>query len=456
MDERMNWHGLTYEEHPVEMWQLLDDGLTMGVFQIEKGYARQLCKKMRPRSIDHLGLIVALNRPGPIRAGVPESLIRRMHGEEEVTYDHPILEPITKATYGHLVYQEHIMRFFSALGYSESDADEMRKILGKKKPEVMATVRYGEGEWQGKGYTMMAEAAGIDSGTADRLWAKIEGFASYSFNKSHAIAYATMAFRTVYAKWKGAAKFTIACIQTNPEDAGDYVSEGRRRHIQVRPPSMRLSDVDIRDIDGDIYFGFANIKGIGKGAAQYVVYLRDTYGNMGPDEFREALAREQRIWADDRPDKRSPGQTFGQNKIDLLLDAGAFDDYIVRDLPLAERQAKEKELLQVILSDNCEEVFQLHHEEVEGCDTYLDLDNDEVKRVDIPGVVASVSEKRTKKTNEAMGIVTVEYQGDEAEFVIFPQEWKSHRSLWKERTPGIFSLRKTDRGIAFHQGLMLS
>lgn len=456
--EKLDWHAETYADHPEGMWQLLDAGLTLGIFQIEKGYARQLCKSMRPRSIDDLGVIVAINRPGPIRAGVPESYVRRMHGEEAVSYDHPILEPITNTTYGHLVYQEQIMQFFSAIGYSKGDADEVRKILGKKKPEVMATVRVGTDEWVGKGYMQMAQAAGIPEPIAKLLWSKIEGFASYSFNKSHAIAYGTLAFMTLLAKWRDSPRFIIACIQTNPDDAGDYVSEGRRMGVQVKPPHIHRSGWDISVEDGDILFGFSNIKGIGKGMAKYIVELRDRYTDLyNLTDLKQALDTEQEEWAQNADVPRSPRQRLGVNKMDLLEMAGAFDELTPRELSLPKLQKLEKELLQVILTDNCEEIFGYHSNVIDACDTYHDLESLEGEgRVDIPGIVATVSEKRTKAGNRAMGIVTIEYQGDAAEFAVFPREWSSYRFMWRERTPAIFTLRKTDRGIHFDRGERLN
>lgn len=455
--EKMDWHALTYEEHSEEMWRLLDRGLTLGIFQIESGYARHLCKEMKPRSIDDLGVIVAINRPGPIRAGVPESYILRRRGEEEVTYDHPILEDITKNTYGHLVYQEQIIKFFEAIGYDKGDADEIRKILGKKKPEIMATVRRGTSEWEGKGYMQVAEQAGIDEETAKLIWAKIEGFASYSFNKSHAIAYGTLAFRTLYAKWRDTPNYIISCIQTNPKKAGVYVGEGRRMEIAVSPPNIDFSGWDIAAHGDGIYFGFSNIKGVGKGAAQYIVTLREKFQPKSLEEFRDGLTSEQAIWEEARTTARSPRQRLGSNKVDLLADVGAFDDYEHRELSMIKIQEMEKELLQVILTDNCEETFERHGDKLEKCDNYYDLELEVTGvKVDIPGIIASVEEKRTRKDNKAMGIVTIEYQGDEAEFVVFPREWDSYKFLWKERTPAIFTLVKTDRGTHFDKGVRLS
>jgi DNA polymerase III alpha subunit len=154
---------------------------------------------------------------------------------------------------------------------------------------------------------------------------------------------------------------------------------------------------------------------------------------------------------------KSPQMRLRANQIEAIEQAGGFDRYFERDLPLREVQQLEKSLLKVILTDNCEEILAYHSEQVANCNLYLDLDTtDTGVKVDIPGIVASVSEKRTKRDGKAMGIVTVEYQGDEVEFVVFPREWKAYKFMWRERTPGIFSLMKTDRGIHFDKGVGLS
>lgn len=457
----IDWSSLTDEDLEEDGWKLLDMGLTLGVFQIEKGYARQLCKSFKPRSIEDLGIIVALNRPGPIRSGAPDSFIARRNGEEAVSYDHPILEDILEPTYGWFLYQEQVIAFFSKLGFSLGDADAVRKILGKKKPEEMKALRDGTGEWKGKGYFAAAEAAGIDPQSADAIWAKIEDFAKYSFNKSHAIAYATIAFRTLYAKYNAPAQFVMACIRTNPDDAGDYVSEGRRMGIKVLPPDIMRSQPEVAVVNGDIYFGFSNIKGIGKGSAEFLCDLRDEYSLSDPEALFDAIQDKQEDWAQRqkdgklRPKEKSPRQQFRQNLIPLLEQAGAWQEYEPRDLTMLETQKLEKELLGVILTDNCDEIFDKNADAIDDCDSYADLELSDGEKLRLPGAVSSVVTKKTKKDGKAMGIVTIEYRGDSTEFVVFPRQWQDYRFLWKERTPAIFTLSKGDRGVRFEDAIKL-
>jgi DNA polymerase-3 subunit alpha len=454
--KQVNWSGLEHrEEIDPAMWEYLDKGLTLGVFQIEKGYARQLCKEFQPRSVEDLAIIVALNRPGPIRSGAPDSFIARRHGTEDVTYDHPILEDILEETYGWFLYQEQVIQFFGKLGYDLSEADAVRKILGKKKPEAMEALYHGKGEWEGRGWLDIA--APQLGGAAQTIWDKLEGFAAYSFNKSHAVAYATIAYRTLVAKFLDPQAFVVACLRTNPDDAGDYVTEGRRMGISVLAPEIDRSDVDVSVVDEDVVFGFANIKGIGKTTAAYALSLRKKRDLSSPEKFLEALEKEQEEWKNRSEGNkgRSPRQKFRANLVHTMVDAGVWDRYNERSLTLVERQKLEKELLQVVLTDNTAEILENNSDTLEQCHRFVDLGNGNGS-FRLPGVVASVSEKRTKKERKAMGIVRIEYEGEDAEFVVFPEHWRSYGFLFKDRTAGVFEIAKTDRGLHFKGGVKLT
>lgn len=448
----VEWSGLERQKHPEEMWKMLDDGLTLGIFQIERGYARRLCEEMKPRSVDDLAAIVSLNRPGPIRSGAVEAYMRRLAQVEEVTYGHPILEEILRPTYGLFLYQEQVIAYFSKLGYNLSDADAVRKILGKKKPEALQALLDGEGEWEGKGYLMVATGVLGNVGYAMQIWDKIAEFAKYSFNKPHAVEYATLAFRTLYAKYTATPEYIMACIRTNPDEAGLYVAEGRRMGITVAPPHITKSDVDVSVCEGDIYFGLSNVKGVGKAAAKYLVGLRDRYGCTTPDELQHAINMEHSDWEDTFKKGKSPRQRLRSNQIEALINAGAFDEYESRSLTLVKRQELEKELLGVILSDECDQAFENNFELLQDCDDY----ESEEEFVTLPGVITQLKATKTKAAGKDMGIVTIEHSGSEAEFVVFPQQWKAYKFLWRERTPGIFTLKKTERGIHFQEGQKLN
>jgi DNA polymerase-3 subunit alpha len=443
-----------------QMWEMLDQGLTLGVFQIENGYARQLCKEFKPRSIEDLGIIVSLNRPGPRRSKAPDSFIRRRNGDEDVTYDHPILEDILEPTYGWFLYQEQVIAFFNKLGYSLSESDAVRKILGKKSPEQMVALYNGEGEWENRGFSKVAIEAGIDRPTADVIWKKLEDFAKYSFNKSHAIAYATIAFRTLYAKYKAPAEFLIACIRTNPDASGEYVAEGRRMGINVLAPDILTSHEGISVVDNKIIFGLTNIKGVGSGTAERIVEIRQKHDISSPEKLSDAIDAEQIVWEESKKiakeketafNQRSPKQVIPANRIPNLYDAGAWDNYESRDISLSERQKLERQMLGVIVTDETDEIFAMHYDMISECDSYADLEyGEDGTTILVPGVVTECLEKLTKRDSSKMGIVTIEYQGDAIQFVVFPKDWSAYQFAWKEMMTGIFSLTKTQKGVKFN------
>lgn len=459
-NERVEWSGLEHRgPYPDEMWELLDKGLTYGIFQIEDGYARRLCEQFKPRSIEDLSIIVALNRPGPIRSGAPDSFIIRRNGGEDDKFDGrkiELLRELLEPTYGWFLYQEQVIAFFTKLGYDLGDADAVRKILGKKKPEEMQALKNGEGEWKGKGYFDMATKI-MDRGLAEEIFSKIEDFAKYSFNKSHSVAYATIAFRTLYAKWKDAASFVMALIKTNPDDAGNYVGEARRMSIAIEPPDILKSEAEIALVDGTIYFGFSNVKGIGKGSAEYLCQLRKKYRIGHPDNLREALEEATEEWkAKKTPGAKSPKQKFRANCVDALVEAGAFDNYHPRTLTMSNRQAKEREYLGVVLTDNTQQAFDNNFDLLADCDSYADvLESDSIGTWTLPGVITNVKPVKAKASGKDMGIVKIEYHGDEVEFVVFPQDWTRFNFLWKERIAGVFTINRTDRGFSFKQGIKL-
>lgn len=473
----VEWSGLDLEEHEEGMWKLLDDGLTLGIFQIEdKPYARKLCKDFKPRSIQDLSAIVALNRPGPIRSGAPESFITRRNGGKDKLFDgreNDFLKDILEPTYGWFLYQEQVIAFFSKLGYSLSDADQVRKILGKKLTMEMTDLRNGNGEWKGKGYFDKAEL--IDPPEEGELpgrmphdiWSTLENFSKYSFNLSHSIAYAIIAFRTLYAKYNAPAEFFMACIRTNPDEVGKYVAEARRMGIEILPPDIDHSESEVSIKKNKIYFGLANIKGIGKGTAEYVVNLGKRHDISTSEFLSDAIEHEQKLWEEEKKkaveelrffNKKSPRMSCRSNVVVALARAGVFDNYEARSMTMQEIQNTERELLGVILTDTCQEAIDGNADLLSQCDTYTDLEED--LALDpyyvLPGIITEVRDTVTKKDQKEMAIVTIEWEDKDVRFAVFPGEFQSYKFLWKERTPGIFTLKKTEKGINFVRGQKLT
>lgn len=236
--------------------------------------------------------------------------------------------------------------------------------------------------------------------------------------------------------------------------------------VAVLPPDLRLSDVDVAINGKDIFFGLSNIKGIGKGTARYITKMVRQHDCYSRSDLERALALEQSEWElrkkahnTDNPmpfKERSPKSNLRSNVIELLERIGAFDAYVAREVTLPQMQQAEKELLGIILSDNTEEAFRANQDLLDDCDTYADLyesESDVYTR--LPGIITSVRQTKTRANGTEMGIVNIEYGMDRIEFVVFPQQWKAYKWLWKERTPGIFKLKRTDRGINFEEGMRL-
>jgi DNA polymerase-3 subunit alpha len=497
----LDWSGLDLLDYPEEMWELLDRGYTAGIFQVEGGQARQYCKELRIRSVEELAVPITLNRPGP-QENAP-AYIARHNGQEEVTYPHPFLESVTSSTYGIFIYQEQIIAFFNKLGYTLSESDAVRKILGKKKPEDLDALAKGTEEWDfstsatkvviqpkdyegnptgdpvtitHKGYFQMARLNGIDDRAAQTIWDSIVKFASYSFNKSHSVAYAVLAFRCLLAKYYAPAQFYRACINTvettkKAKLVPTYIAEAHRMGINVYPPDILTSGADVRVKNGNIYLGFGNVKGVASGG-ELIVALRDEGVNMKtPEALAEELERRAKEITKSRAEAKkrgeewdgpikTPKQVLQSNKIQALLDVGAWDSLGEREVTKADKQKFEKDLLGCIITDDAFQILDSHADELEDLASYLDIEETEYEgfpiQFTVPGVITEIRPVLSKAAKKPMGIVTIEYEGDTIEFVVSPPSWKASRFLFKERTPGIFTLTLGERGISFESGKKLT
>ncbi|MCX8155870.1 MAG: DNA polymerase III subunit alpha [Verrucomicrobiae bacterium] len=256
-------------------YDLLNRGLTVGVFQLESGGMRDLCRKFQISSIEHITALVALYRPGPMT--LIDDFVERRHGRREIVYEHPLLEPITRETYGVLIYQEQVMQAAQVLaGYSLGGADLLRRAMGKKKPEEMAKQRevFVKGCW---------EKNQIPADKANAIFDLLDKFAGYGFNKSHAAAYAIVAYQTAYLKANYTVEF-LAAMMTNDMSDTDKVAilinEAREFGIQVLPPDVNRSQMHFSpDQNGQaIRFGLAAIKGIGEVAVSAIIEARQAGG----------------------------------------------------------------------------------------------------------------------------------------------------------------------------------
>ncbi len=242
-------------------YDLLNRAETLGVFQLESGGMRDLCKKFQISSVEHITALVALYRPGPMDL-IPD-FIKRRHGEIKIEYEHPLLESISKETYGILIYQEQVMQAAQLLaGYTLGGADLLRRAMGKKKVEEMQKQR----ETFVKG---CHEKNNIPKTKANQIFDLLEKFAGYGFNKSHAAAYAIVAYQTAYLKANYPVEFYCAMMTNDMADTeklSEYIAEAREVGIEVLGPDVNESGVYFAPArEGKaIRFGLAAIKGVGE------------------------------------------------------------------------------------------------------------------------------------------------------------------------------------------------
>ena len=255
-------------------YEMLAKGETTGVFQLESSGMRELLQKMRPDVFEDIVAILALYRPGPLGSGMVDSFVARKHGEEPIEYPHESLEAILEETYGVMVYQEQIMRISNVLaGFSLEEADNLRKAMGKKKPEVME-------KFKGKFVDGSVEK-GVDKKLATDIWDTMAFFAGYGFNKSHTVAYGLVTYQTAWLKANHPREFLAACMSTDRGDTDKvsvYLEECRRLEIPVLVPDLNESQLDFAIKDGTIRFGLGAIKGVGERPVEAILAARERLG----------------------------------------------------------------------------------------------------------------------------------------------------------------------------------
>src|SRR5437868_4253507 len=284
-------------------YAMLARGETVGIFQVEGQGMRRALVDMRPDRFEDIIALVALYRPGPM-ANIPTYCARK-HGKEQPEYIHPKLEPVLRETFGVIVYQEQVMEAARRLsGYSLGEADLLRRAMGKKIRSEMAAqrTRFVEG----------AVADGVEKGQAEAIFELLARFADYGFNKSHAAAYALVAYQTAYMKANHPVEFLAASMtyeMANTDKLAEFRAEAQRLGIKVEPPSINRSGV-MFDVDaGTIHYALAALKGVGTQAVEAIVDGR------GDQPFRDITDFASRV---------NP-RAINKRVLESLAAAGAFD-----------------------------------------------------------------------------------------------------------------------------------
>ncbi len=300
--KKIDWSNLPLDDQPT--FDLINQGKTLGVFQIETGGMADLAKQLHIDCFEEIIAVVALFRPGPMDM-IP-SYINRKHGKESIEIDHPLMKDILSETYGVMVYQEQVMQIASALaGFSLGEGDVLRRAMGKKDKEEMAKQR--------EKFISGSEKNHLDADTSGRIFDKIEKFASYGFNKSHAAAYAYLSYATAYFKahypreWMAA---LMTCDRDDTAKVAKLIGEARSLGIHVLPPDINEAGNLFSASQNGIRFAMSGIKGVGSNVVDAILEERKKGGSF--KSLYEFLERMEKGKA-------------GKKQIELLIESGCFD-----------------------------------------------------------------------------------------------------------------------------------
>ena len=448
-------------------------GKTDGIFQLESAGMKGFMKELKPHSLEDIIAGISLYRPGPMDF-IPQ-YIKGKNDASSITYDCPQLESILAPTYGCIVYQEQVMQIVQALaGYTLGRSDLLRRAMSKKKGDVMQKERqifvYGDEETGVPGCIKN----GIDEKTANKIYDEMIDFAKYAFNKSHAAAYAVVSYQTAFLKYYYPVEYMAALMTSvieNPSKVAAYIYACRQMNIKILPPDINRGYADFSVDEGNIRYGLAAIKSIGKPVIQTIVEERKEYGEFkNLEDFisrmstREALnkrAIENFIKAGaldclggtrkqfmsiyiqivDHVNQEKKYSMTGQMSLFDLVSEEEKSDFQIQ-LPKVGEYAKEtklafeKEVLGVYISGHPLEEYEEQWQKAISATT-LDFQLDEESnhskvhdgaREIIGGFITEKTMKATK-TNQMMAFVTLEDLLGTVEVVVFPRDYEKNKNL---------------------------
>ena len=309
----LDFYSMKYDDPGV--FQLISEGDTHAVFQLESEGIKKFMRDLRPGNLEDVIAGISLYRPGPMDK-IGEYVHNKKH-PESIKYAHPLLEPILKVTYGIMVYQEQVMQIVQELaGYSLGRADNVRRMMAKKKHEAMEKERevFLHGTVDNKGVTVDGcIKRGVPEDVANKIYDDMISFASYAFNKSHAAAYAYLSYQTAYLKRYYTVEFIAAVLNnriTKIDEIRNYLSYLKERGIAVLPPNINKSFTEFTVEDGAVRIGMAAIKNVGAAIIGEIVAEREKNGPFR--EFHEFVQRMSHV-------------TLNKKMLESLIYAGTFD-----------------------------------------------------------------------------------------------------------------------------------
>ena len=445
-------------------YEMLCQGNTIGVFQLEGSAMRSLMRSLQPDCLDDLIALVALYRPGPMSNNWHIAYANRKNKREKVMYPHPATEGILDDTYGLMIYQEQVMQIArDVAGYSMSDADSLRKAMGKKVSSIMSKER--------KRFIDGAAANGLDRDLGKSLFNSIEGFSGYGFNKSHSAAYGLLAYQTAYLKKNYPAEYMAALLTSSKQDKDKtslYLNECRALNIEVMTPSVNMSESDFTVRDEKIVFGLSAVRNVGEGMVEQILAARGedgtfidfqdfvdrvhptalnkrlvvslikagSFDQMGHSRKGLSLVYETML---DRTLERRRHEDRGQYSLfigeeDQTADTDGFNDTV--EIPEVEWDnnnllAFEKEMLGLYVSDHPLKKFE---DSIRGLSVVFISEISEMtdnSRVKVYGIVGGI-ERRHTRTNEIMMFFKIEDLSGRIDVIAFPKTASKSEHLIKE------------------------
>lgn len=463
----------------LKTYKLLCAGDALGVFQLESSGMRELLVKMAPEQFSDLIALIALYRPGPLDSGMVDDFVNTKHGRQEPNYPLPQLKPILEETYGVIVYQEQVMKIANVLAnYSLGDADNLRRAMGKKIPEVMNQEK--------EKFMTGARQNQIPEDKAEHIFDLMAKFAGYGFNKSHSAAYALIAYQTAYLKAHYPAQFMAAllsCDMNNTDKVVLYINECREHQIDVLPPDINESVQDFSVRQDRIRFGLAAVKNVGESALASIIEEREKNGPYQSlvDFCNRVDSRRVNNRVIESLIKSGSFDSLGNNRAQLITilpkamdqakayqrdrqsgqlslfalgsasPAAEHTDILLPDVPEWEERQKllfEKETVGFYitghpLDDALPEIRTVADTDIAGLEAF-----NEGQPVRIGGLIRSCKQLKSKK-GEPMAFVTLEDILETLEVMVFPETYAACQHLLTTSDPVIVrgTVQKNERGV---------
>lgn len=483
-DSSFSVSNISFEDEKV--YQMFSKGDTNGVFQLESPGMKRVLTQLKPTGIEDIIAVISLYRPGPMES-IPK-YIKCRHNPKEVTYLHELLKPILDVTYGCIVYQEQVMQICRELaGYSYGRADLVRRAMSKKKHAVMEQERqnfiHGKINDDGTIECVGCIVNGVDEKTANIIFDEMSSFAAYAFNKSHAAAYAFVAYQTAYLKYHYTKEYMAALLTSILSNTGkvvEYIEECNQKGIKVLPPSINSSNMGFAVCGKNINFGLLAVKNLGRNVIESIIEERDKNGdftslydfvermqtknnsqgtNNGSDLNKRAIesliksgaldcfennrkemmfAYEDMVYCIDTNTRKN---VAGQ--LDLFSVSGEKNEYLIKSYPdytVKEKLTMEKETIGVYLSGHPLDGFQLSQatkgsinvaEIINSIDSEVGENLGGFSDGEIVKIVCLITGKKmlTTKSNTKMAFLEVEDRTGSIEVIVFPNMLERNQSL---------------------------